>query len=101
MLRIEDTLGTADIYVTATGNKDIITHEHMESMKDQAIVCNIGHFDNEIQVDQLDQGPAKKVNIKPQVDKYTFPVREQYIPTSIREIGKSWLCYWTPKFRYV
>ena len=73
MLRIEDTLGTADIYVTATGNKDIITHEHMESMKDQAIVCNIGHFDNEIQVDQLDQGPAKKVNIKPQVDKYTFP----------------------------
>ena len=73
VLRIEDTLGTADIYVTATGNKDIITHEHMESMKDQAIVCNIGHFDNEIQVDQLDQGPAKKVNIKPQVDKYTFP----------------------------
>ena len=49
---LEDTLGTADIYVTATGNKDIITLEHMEAMKDQVTVCNIGHFDNEIQVDQ-------------------------------------------------
>ncbi len=69
---LEDTLGTADIYVTATGNKDIITLEHMESMKDQAIVCNIGHFDNEIQVDRLDSSAAIRTNIKPQVDKYTF-----------------------------
>jgi len=69
---IEDTLGFADIYVTATGNRDIITLEHMEQMKDQAIVCNIGHFDNEIQVDRLDSSPAKITNIKPQVDRYTF-----------------------------
>ncbi|MCX8084557.1 MAG: adenosylhomocysteinase [Calditerrivibrio sp.] len=71
---VEDTLGIADIYVTATGNRDVITIEHMERMKDQAIVCNIGHFDNEIQVAKLDSYPGiKKVNIKPQVDKYTFP----------------------------
>ena len=69
---LEDTLGTADIYVTATGNKDIITLEHMEMMKDQAIVCNIGHFDNEIQVDRFDSSTAVRTNIKPQVDKYTF-----------------------------
>ena len=73
VLTIEDTLGSADIYVTATGNKDIITIEHMEKMKDQAIVCNIGHFDNEIQVDALDNlNEVKKINIKDQVDKYTF-----------------------------
>ena len=72
VLTIEDTLGTADIYVTATGNKDIITLEHMKLMKDQAIVCNIGHFDNEIQVDRLDSSNANRLNIKPQVDKYTF-----------------------------
>ncbi len=71
---IEDTLGEADIYVTTTGNVDIITAEHMSKMKDQAIVCNIGHFDNEIQVVQLDNWPGvKKLNIKPQVDKYIFP----------------------------
>jgi len=69
---IEETLGSADIYVTATGNKDVITLEHMQSMKDQAIVCNIGHFDNEIQVDLLEQSDAKFTNIKPQVDKFTF-----------------------------
>tara|TARA_B100000965_G_scaffold355078_1_gene332178 strand:- start:1586 stop:3016 length:1431 start_codon:yes stop_codon:yes gene_type:complete len=69
---IEDTLGAADIYVTATGNRDIITLEHMEGMKDQAIVCNIGHFDNEIQVDRLDASSATRLNIKPQVDKYSF-----------------------------
>ncbi len=71
---IEDTLGRGDIYVTTTGNCDIITFEHMQKMKDQAIVCNIGHFDNEIQVSRL--GSSKgvtKINIKPQVDKYTFP----------------------------
>jgi adenosylhomocysteinase len=71
---IEETLGTADIYVTTTGNRDVITLEHMERMKDQAIVCNIGHFDNEIQVDRLHTAKGvKHVNIKPQVDKYTFP----------------------------
>ena len=69
---IEDTLGIADIYVTATGNRDVITLEHMEKMKDQAIVCNIGHFDNEIQVDRLDSSSATRVNIKPQVDRYSF-----------------------------
>ncbi len=71
---VEDTLGEADIYVTATGNCDVITLEHMQKMKDQAIVCNIGHFDNEIQVDRLKKAKGvKKVNIKPQVDKYIFP----------------------------
>lgn len=70
---IEDTLGRGDIYVTTTGNCDIITLEHMEKMKDQAIVCNIGHFDNEIQVDRLNNAKGvRKLNIKPQVDKYTF-----------------------------
>ena len=71
---IEETLGKADIYITTTGNIDVITAEHMARMKDQAIVCNIGHFDNEIQVSQLESIPGiKKTNIKPQVDKYTFP----------------------------
>src|SRR5687767_15811546 len=70
---IEDTLGRGDIYVTCTGNCDIITLEHMEKMKDQAIVCNIGHFDNEIQIDRLNGSAAKKTNIKPQVDFYNFP----------------------------
>jgi adenosylhomocysteinase len=70
---VEDTLGTTDIYVTATGNKDIITLEHLTKMKDQAIVCNIGHFDNEIQVVRLNAFKgAKKDTIKPQVDRYTF-----------------------------
>ena len=71
---IEDTLGRGDIYVTCTGNCEIITLEHMAKMKDQAIVCNIGHFDNEIQVDRLNQAPGVvRTNIKPQVDMYTFP----------------------------
>ena len=70
---IEETLGRGDIYVTTTGNVDVITFEHMQQMKDQAIVCNIGHFDNEIQMAQLDGSDAVKLNIKPQVDQYTFP----------------------------
>ena len=70
---VEETLGRGDIYVTCTGNVDIITFEHMKQMKDQAIVCNIGHFDNEIQVDLLNTAKGvKKTNIKPQVDMYTF-----------------------------
>jgi adenosylhomocysteinase len=71
---VEDTLEEGNIFVTATGNRDIITLDHMKKMKDQAIVCNIGHFDNEIQVDNLnDLKGIKKINIKPQVDKYLFP----------------------------
>lgn len=71
---VEDTLGKGDIYVTATGNKDVLTIEHLKKMKDQAIICNIGHFDNEIEVSSLDNYPGiKKINIKPQVDKYIFP----------------------------
>ena len=70
---VEQALPIADIYVTTTGNKDIITAEHMSKMKDQAIVCNIGHFDNEIQVEALNNWPGvTRTNIKPQVDKYTF-----------------------------
>jgi adenosylhomocysteinase len=70
---LEDTLGRGDIYVTCTGNVDIITLEHMRYMKNQAIVCNIGHFDNEIQVDRLNTAEGvKRTNIKPQVDMYTF-----------------------------
>jgi adenosylhomocysteinase len=71
---IEETLGEGDIYVTCTGNCDVITLAHMERMKDQAIVCNIGHFDNEIQVERLNEAKGVvRTNIKPQVDKYTFP----------------------------
>ena len=70
---IEETLGIGDIYVTTTGNKDVITAEHMSRMKNQAIVCNIGHFDNEIQVDELNSWPGiKKITVKPQVDKYIY-----------------------------
>jgi len=71
---VEDTLYEGNIFVTATGNRDIITLDHMMKMKDQAIVCNIGHFDNEIQVDNLNEMKGiVKINIKPQVDKYLFP----------------------------
>jgi adenosylhomocysteinase len=71
--RVEDVIGDADIVVTATGNKDIITLEHMKAMKDQAILGNIGHFDNEIQMAALERSGATKLNIKPQVDQWTFP----------------------------
>jgi adenosylhomocysteinase len=71
---VEDSLAEGNIFVTATGNKDIITLDHMVKMKDQAIVCNIGHFDNEIQVDNLNElKGVEKITIKPQVDKYIFP----------------------------
>ncbi|HQL22426.1 MAG TPA: adenosylhomocysteinase, partial [Opitutaceae bacterium] len=71
---VESTLGVGDIYVTTTGNCDIITLEHMQAMKDQAIVCNIGHFDNEIQVDRLYAAPGvQRTTIKPQYDRFTFP----------------------------
>ena len=72
--RIEDVLDIADIFVTATGNIDVITAEHMAKMKDEAIICNIGHFDNEIQVARLEQlHGVQKITVKPQVDKYVFP----------------------------
>lgn len=71
---MEDALKEGNIYVTCTGNCDVVTLEHMLNMKDQAIVCNIGHFDNEIQVGALENYPnVKKINIKPQVDKYVLP----------------------------
>jgi adenosylhomocysteinase len=71
---IEDALAEGNLYVTTTGNKDIIRIEHIEKMKDGAIICNIGHFDNEIQVEKLKKFEGiKLVNIKPQVDKYIFP----------------------------
>lgn len=74
VLTVEDTLGWADLYVTTTGNCRIIRIEHMERMKDQAIVCNIGHFDNEIEVARLENFPGiTRTVIKPQVDKFTFP----------------------------
>jgi adenosylhomocysteinase len=71
---VEDALPEADIYVTTTGNRDVITAEHMARMKDQAVVCNIGHFDNEIQVELLEAMPGVvRETVKPQVDKFTFP----------------------------
>ncbi len=70
---VESALPEGNIYVTCTGNCDIITLEHMEKMRDQAIVCNIGHFDNEIQMARLEKSGVVKTNIKPQVDKFTFP----------------------------
>jgi len=71
---MEDVISEGNIFVTTTGNKDIITGEHMAAMKDQAIICNIGHFDNEIQVNRLENWPGiSKINIKPQVDKYIYP----------------------------
>ncbi len=76
---IEDVLPFADIYVTTTGNKDIITLEHMKAMKNNALVCNIGHFDNEIQMDRLNTSGAVRDQIKPQTDRYTFPDTEKSI----------------------
>jgi adenosylhomocysteinase len=74
---VEETLGRGDLYVTCTGNLDVITLEHMRGMKDQAIVCNIGHFDNEIQMDRLNTASGvQKVNVKPQVDQYDFPAAD-------------------------
>ncbi|PWU08387.1 MAG: adenosylhomocysteinase [Verrucomicrobia bacterium] len=75
---VEETLGRADIYVTTTGNCDVLTLNHLLNLKDQAIVCNIGHFDNEIQVERLNQhAGVKKLNIKPQVDRYDLPSGRQ------------------------
>ncbi|MBT3538471.1 adenosylhomocysteinase [Candidatus Woesearchaeota archaeon] len=73
VMTVEDALAEGNIFVTATGNKDVITADHMSKMKDETIVCNIGHFDNEIQIEQLEEYPGvKELNIKPQVDKFIF-----------------------------
>lgn len=91
VLTVEDTLGWADIYVTTTGNCNIIRIEHMEKMKDQAIVCNIGHFDNEIQVHKLQTYPGiRHLNIKPQVDRYTFPSGNSLVPAGGRAGWSTW-----------
>lgn len=80
VVTVEDTLAEGNVYVTTTGNKDVIRIEHMEKMKGGAIVCNIGHFDNEIQVDKLKKYPGiQHINIKPQVDQYTFPTGNSII----------------------
>ncbi len=86
---VEDALGEADIYVTATGNMDVIRIEHIEKMKNQSIICNIGHFDNEIQVSELENYKGiRKVEIKPQVDKYIFPDgKEVYLLASGRLVN--------------
>ena len=100
---IEDTLGRGDIYVTTTGNVDVITLEHMAKMKDQAIVCNIGHFDNEIQVDRA-QRPvraSRELNIKPQVDKYIVPGRTRNLPARRRPPREPRLRHRPPELRHV
>ncbi|MBO7523368.1 MAG: adenosylhomocysteinase, partial [Bacteroidales bacterium] len=85
---VEEALSEGNIYVTTTGNCDIITIDHMTKMKDQSIVCNIGHFDNEIQVDALNAYPnIKKINIKPQVDKYIFPDGHEIILLAEGRLG--------------
>ena len=96
---VEETLGRGDIYVTCTGNCDVITLEHMERMKDQAIVCNIGHFDTEIQVDRLNASTAKKTNIKPQVDSYTVPGRPFDLHAGRGPAGEPGLRHRPPELR--
>ena len=98
---IEDTLGRGDIYVTTTGNVAVITLEHMRHMKDQAIVCNIGHFDSEIQVDRLNQSDAKKIEIKPQVDHVHVPRGQQHLRAGRRPAGESGLRDRTSELRDV
>ena len=71
--KLESVLDKGHLFVTTTGNKDIIRLDHIRKMRDQAIICNIGHFDNEIQVDALNESDAKREQIKPQYDRYTFP----------------------------
>ena len=74
---LESALDRGQLFVTTTGNKDIITLDHIKKMRDQAIICNIGHFDNEIQVDALNESEATREQIKPQYDRYTFPDGKQ------------------------
>ena len=88
VVTVDEWADRADIFVTASGNVDVITIEHMQVMKDGAIVCNIGHFDTEVQVAQLQGFPGiKKIEIKPQVDKYTFPDGHSVLLSSRRPFG--------------
>ena len=96
VVTIEEVVENADIFVTATGNKDIITIEHMRKMKNLAIVCNIGHFDNEIQVSSLKNFTWNE--IKPQVDEIEFPDGKKNSVTCKRKISKPWLRYRTSFF---
>jgi len=90
---MENALPRADIIVTATGNADIVRIEHMERMKNYAIVCNIGHFDNEIDMSHLMKFPGiVRTNIKPQVDKWTFPAKEGRPAHSILVLAEGRLC---------
>ncbi len=99
---VDDTLGWGDIYVTTTGNVDILTFEQMSKMKDQAIVCNIGHFDNEIQVDKLNTTEGvTRLNIKPQVDQYTFETGNSIYHAGRRPLGQPGLRDRTPQLRDV
>ena len=94
---IEDVVKECNIFVTTTGNKDVITAEHLAMMPDQAIVCNIGHFDNEIQVSRLEKWPGiKKINIKPQVDKYVVSRRSCHLPPGRGKAGQPGLCHRAP-----
>ena len=87
---VEEALKEATIWVTTTGNEGVITFEHMKAMKDQAIVCNIGHFDSEIEVAKLQSAKdVKHLNIKPQVDMYTFPAGNSLYPPGRRPLGES------------
>lgn len=96
---IEDVLNIWDIYVTTTWNKDIIRLEHMIKMKNQAIVCNIWHFDNEIQVEKLNEYKwVKKVNIKPQVDKYVFDDWHEIYLLAEWRLVNLWCANWHPSF---
>ena len=95
VVTLNDVCAQADIFVTTTGNYNIITHEHMVAMKDQAIVCNIGHFDNEIDVASLEGYQWEE--IKPQVDHVIFPDGKRIILLAKGSLGKSWLRYWTPQ----
>ena len=93
---MEEAIKLADIVVTATGNKDIVTADHMREMKDRAILCNIGHFDNEIQVEALKN--YKWNEIKPQVHEIELPSKKRIILFSRGKISKLRMCNWTPKF---
>ena len=102
VVKVEQALPETNIFVTATGNRDVITLGHMKAMKDQAIVCNIGHFDNEIQVNALNDDPAVKRDvIKPQVDCYTFETGNQIYVLAEGRLVKFRLCYRAPKLCYV
>jgi adenosylhomocysteinase len=99
VVRLEDKITEIDIFCTATGNYNVINHDHMKNMKSGAIVCNIGHFDNEIDVASLKD--YEWDNIKPQVDEITFPDGKKIVLLAEGRLDKSWLCYRSSKFCYV